>query len=46
MEAEAWTSLLQAENEAFKKAGITEGTVTYICPKCAGEAIANKACHF
>jgi len=36
---------IQAENEAFKKAGITEGTVTYICPKCGGEAIANRYKH-
>ena len=36
---------MQAENEAFKKAGITEGTVTYICPKCGSEAIANRYSH-
>jgi predicted RNA-binding Zn-ribbon protein involved in translation (DUF1610 family) len=33
---------LQAENEAFKRAEIKEGTVTYICPNCGGEAVANR----
>lgn len=33
---------LQAENKAFEDAGITEGTVTYICPICSGEAIGNR----
>ena len=32
---------LKAENDAFKKAGITEGTVTYTCPKCGSQAVAN-----
>lgn len=36
---------IQAEDDAFKKAGIEEGTVTYICPKCGGEAIANRYTH-
>jgi predicted RNA-binding Zn-ribbon protein involved in translation (DUF1610 family) len=33
--------LLQAESEAIEQAGIEEGTVTYTCPICGNEAIAN-----
>lgn len=36
---------LKAEEEAFRKAGIDEGTVTYTCPKCGSEAIANRYKH-
>lgn len=31
-----------AENEAFEKAGITEGRVEYICPICGNIAVANR----
>lgn len=34
--------ILQAEEEAFKKAGINEGTVYYTCPICGGEAVAKR----
>jgi hypothetical protein len=33
---------IEAENKAFEDAGITEGTVTYTCPICGGEAIGNR----
>lgn len=33
---------LKAEDEAFQRAGIDEGTVTYTCPICGGEAVANR----
>lgn len=33
---------LRAENKAFEDAGVTEGTVTYTCPLCGGEAVANR----
>lgn len=36
---------IKAEEEAFNKAGIEEGTVTYICPICGGEAVANRYMH-
>lgn len=31
-----------AEEKVFQDAGITEGTVTYTCPVCGGEAVANR----
>ncbi|OPJ63663.1 hypothetical protein [Clostridium chromiireducens] len=31
-----------AEQKAFEEAGISEGTVTYICPICNNEAVANR----
>lgn len=31
-----------AENKAFEEAGITEGIVTYTCPICGGQAVANR----
>jgi hypothetical protein len=34
--------VLEAEEEAFKKAGIDEGRVEYKCPICGGTAIANR----
>lgn len=34
--------VFKAEKEAFKKAGIQEGTVEYTCPICGGRAIANR----
>ncbi|MDR3593564.1 hypothetical protein [Clostridium sp.] len=33
---------LKAEIKAFEDAGITEGTVTYACPVCGGEAVASR----
>lgn len=41
----AFLASLEAEEEAFKKAGIKEGTVTYTCPNCGGEAVANRYMH-
>lgn len=35
-------SMIETENEAFKKAGIKEGRVKYKCPICGGVAIANR----
>jgi|GEM_PF-3359942 len=32
----------KADNKAFEEAGITEGKVTYICPICGDEAVANR----
>lgn len=32
----------EAENKAFEEAGITEGTVTYTCPICGGEAVVSR----
>jgi predicted RNA-binding Zn-ribbon protein involved in translation (DUF1610 family) len=34
--------VIEAEREAFEKAGIDEGTVEYKCPICGGTAIANR----
>jgi len=34
--------VMEAEEEAFEKAGIKEGRVEYICPICGGKAIANR----
>ena len=34
--------VMEAEEEAFKKAGIKEGTVEYTCPICGNKAIANR----
>jgi hypothetical protein len=33
---------MQAEEEAFEKAGIEEGRVEYECPICGGTAVANR----
>lgn len=33
---------ITAENEAFAKAGISEGSVEYICPHCGGRAVATR----
>jgi predicted RNA-binding Zn-ribbon protein involved in translation (DUF1610 family) len=41
-EAIEFHKIIKAEDEAFEKAGIDEGTVTYICPICGGEAVANR----
>lgn len=32
----------RAEEKAFEDAGVTEGTVTYMCPICGGEAVASR----
>ena len=37
--------VIEAEEEAFKKAGIQEGRVEYKCPICGGTAIANRYIH-
>lgn len=42
--AEMW-ECFNAENKAFENAGINEGTVTYTCPICGGEAVANRYLH-
>jgi predicted RNA-binding Zn-ribbon protein involved in translation (DUF1610 family) len=37
--------IMKAEEEAFEKAGIKEGTVTYTCPICGGTAVAVRYVH-
>lgn len=36
---------MQAENEAFEKAGIKTGKIEFICPLCGGKAIGNRYEH-
>lgn len=36
---------IMAESKAFEDAGITEGTVTYTCPRCGSEAVGNRYLH-
>lgn len=36
---------MEAQEEAFKNAGITHGTVEYICPHCGGKATATRYRH-
>ena len=36
---------IMTEQKAFDDAGITEGTVTYTCPICGGQAVANRYKH-
>jgi len=38
-------TFMTAEKEAFEKAGITLGRVTFTCPLCGGEAVGNRYQH-
>jgi len=37
--------VIMAEEEAFKNAGIEEGTIHFTCPICGGEAVASRYKH-
>lgn len=37
-----YLKFMQAENEAFEKAGLKVGKVEFTCPVCGGRAIGNR----